>query len=191
MSIATKYTAAEYLEFERNSPLRHEFFEGEILEMVGGSLEHIDIIANLLVALRARLPRPDFRVLNSEMRVKVDQNGLYTYPDILVVKGKPELEDASRDTLLNPIVIMEVLSKSTEKYDRTKKFLLYQAIPSFREYVLVSQARPAVDQFVRDAAGNWQPANCQGLSETLRLQSVPCSIPLTEIYQDIEFVPNS
>jgi Uma2 family endonuclease len=191
MSIATKYTVAEYLEFERNSPLRHEFFEGEIFEMVGGTLNHVRIIVKLCAALLAQLHEPEFFVLTNDMRIKVDENGLHTYPDVVVVKGEPELEDDCQDTLLNPIVLMEVLSKSTERYDRTKKFLLYQAIPCLMEYVLVAQYRPEVDQYVRSTAGSWQHFNYQNLSETLVLQSVPCSIPLSAIYQNIKFVPNA
>jgi Uma2 family endonuclease len=193
MSIATRlgYSVAEYLEFDRNSPLRHEFFEGGIREMTGGAFRHILIILNLYRALYEQLPRTEFCVVTGEMRVKVNQNGLYTYPDLVVVKGQPEFEDQSETTLLNPIVLVEVLSDSTEKYDRNKKFLLYQGIPSFQEYILIAQDRPAVDHFVRDVTGDWQHRHYQDLSEAVTLQSVPGSTRLATIYQNIEFVPNS
>ncbi|MDB5390978.1 MAG: hypothetical protein JWM11_6624 [Planctomycetaceae bacterium] len=187
MSLATTVTVAEYLEFERNSELRHEFFQGEMREMTGGTLEHIIVIMNLGYALQNQLPESDFLVVTNEMRVKVNLSGLYAYPDVIIVKGQAELEDESRDTLLNPIVLMEVLSDSTEKYDRGEKFSLYQGIPSFQEYVLVAQNRPEIDQFVRDKSGTWQRHVYRSLSDNLKLQSVPCSIPLTTIYKKIRF----
>jgi Uma2 family endonuclease len=187
MSIATKsdYTVAQYLEFERESELRHEFFQGEIHEMTGGTLDHIMIIMNLGFALRSRLPESDYMVLTSDMRVKAPQSRLFTYPDLVVVQGKPELDDDSRDTLLNPIVLIEVLSNSTEAYDRGEKFSMYREIPGFQEYLLVAQDRPEIDQYVRDADGNWLHSNYLGLNQTLNLQSVPCSIPLTTIFKKI------
>jgi Uma2 family endonuclease len=187
MSLATtsKLTIEQYLEFERNSGQRHEVFEGEIHEMTGGTLDHIMIIMNLGFALRSRLPESDYMVMTSDMRVKVPQSRLFTCPDLVVVQGEPELDDDSKDTLLNPSVLMEVISNSTEVYDRGEKFAMYREIPGFHEYLLVAQDRPEIDQYVRDADGNWLHTNYQGLNQTLKLESVPCSIPLTTIYKKI------
>jgi Uma2 family endonuclease len=193
MSIATKsdYTVAQYLEFERESELRHEFFQGEIREMTGASLRHTAIIRNMLFAIVSQLPKSQFWIGMTDVRVKVDEYGLYTYPDLVIVQGKPERETNLTETLLNPIVLIEVLSESTEKYDRGEKFKLYQGVPTFREYILVAQDHPEIDQFVQDTSGDWQRRGCDRLTGTLEFQSVSCAIPLTEIYDQIDFVPEA
>jgi Uma2 family endonuclease len=193
MSIATQptFTIEQYLEFDRNSELRHEFFQGEIREMTGGTQWHIFIILNIYRSMWEQLPKSEYLIAVTTMRVKIVSSDLYTYPDLVVVKGKPQLEDERQDTWLNPILLMEVLSNSTEKYDRGKKFMHYQAIPGFQEYVLVAQDRPEIEHYVRDEAGNWQHRQYQSLTETLTLNSIPCSIPLSTIYDRIELSQGS
>jgi Uma2 family endonuclease len=121
------------------------------------------------------------------MRVKVDLTGLYTYPDIAIVRGKPEFEDQEADTLLNPRAIIEVLSDSTEKYDRGNRASHYKRIPSLQEYLLVSQRQPLVERFVRQDDGSWKVTEFAGLDATIEFTSVPAKVALAEIYRGVEF----
>ena len=151
MSSATKrqFTPQEYLSLERKSPTRNEYFRGEIFAMAGTSREHSLIAVNLTRRIGNQLEDRPCEVYASDMRVLVDATGLYTYPDVVVVCGEPEFLDREVDTLLNPTVIFEVLSESTEAYDRGVKFGHYRRIPSLREYVLVSQDRMLVERYTR------------------------------------------
>ncbi|MDB5390979.1 MAG: hypothetical protein JWM11_6625 [Planctomycetaceae bacterium] len=193
MSVATKseFTVAEYLAFERNSEFRHEYYQGEIREMTGGTRRHVLVTLNLYRAAERQLPESEYFVVAIDMRVKVNPSGLYTYPDVVIVKGDPEFEDDQERTLLNPILLMEVLSDSTEEYDRNEKFSLFQKMPGFQEYVLAAQDRPKIDHYVRNTRGTWDHFTHESLSETLNLQSMPCSIPLTTIYKKIQFALES
>jgi Uma2 family endonuclease len=175
------WTPAEYLAGERSSPERHEFFEGEIFAMAGASFEHNKIVANLVGELRSALRHRPCDVTPSDLRVKVPATGLYTYPDVTVVCGDPLFEDDARDTLLNPTVLVEVLSASTEGYDRGKKFRSYRSIATFREYVLVAQDAVSVERYTRGDDGVWS-LHESGAGERLVLASIGCEIAVDEIY---------
>jgi len=175
----------EYLARERESEIRHEYFRGEMFAMSGGTRPHSLIVGNLRAELRAALRRR-CEVHGGEMRIKVSSTGLYTYPDASVICGEPRLEDGRQDTLLNPIVVMEVLSPSTEAYDRGDKFGHYRKIETLREYVLVSQDRALVERFVRQGDA-WLLTEFDGLEASLRLDSIGCEIPLQSIYELVEF----
>jgi Uma2 family endonuclease len=180
-------TPQEYLARERAADLRSEYFRGEMFAMAGARFEHTLIKDNIARESGIQLRGGPCRVVTSDLRVKVDATGLYTYPDVIVVCDEPQFEDDVRDTLLNPRVIGEVLSESTEKYDRGDKFAHYPKVPSIQEYVLVSQNRPLVERFVRQADGNWQYTSFDGLAETFAFASVPVKIPLAEIYRGVTF----
>lgn len=149
------WTPQEYLLWEETQPTRHEYLNGQIFAMAGASPEHNDIVANLLGALGNQLRDKPCRARGLDQRVKIPETGLYTYPDALVVCGRPEYEDEKRLTLLNPTVIVEVLSDSTESYDRGKKFRHYRSIPSFQDYLLVAQDTVWVEHYVRSSEGGW------------------------------------
>jgi len=149
------WTPQEYLLWEETQSTRHEYLNGQIFAMAGASAEHNDIVANLLGALGNELRDKPCRARGLDQRVKIPETGLYTYPDVLVVCGQPEYEDEKRLTLLNPTVIVEVLSDSTESYDRGKKFRHYRSIPSFRDYLLVAQDTVWVEHYVRSSEGGW------------------------------------
>lgn len=151
MSSATKphFTPQEYLTLERKSPTRNEYFRGEIFAMAGASREHSLIGANITREVGNQILDRPCESYSNDMRVRVDATGLYTYPDVVVVCGEPEFQDREVDTLLNPTVIFEVLSESTEAYDRGVKFGHYRKIPSLREYVMVSQDRMLVERYTR------------------------------------------
>lgn len=178
------WTPAEYLAWERASPERHEFHDGEIFAMAGASFAHNKIVGNMVRELGNALRNRPCDVVPSDLRVKipVPGAGLYTYPDALVVCGEAHFEDDARDTLLNPTVILEVLSESTEAYDRGKKFRYYRAIPSLREYVLVAQDVPSVERHVCGEGGVWSLVQDLGAGGTLVLPSIGCEIAVDELY---------
>ena len=180
-------TEEEYLRKERAAEFRSEFYRGEMFAMAGASFKHCLAKDNFAHALRKRLEGGPCRPLTSDMRVRVHGTGLYTYPDIVVVCGKPELLDAELDTLLNPKLIVEVLSESTAAYDRGKKFEQYQSIPSLDEYVLVAQNRPWCESFLRLPGGSWRYTPVEGLNAVLTVAAVGVQIPLAEIYAGVEF----
>ena len=183
-------SVAEYLEMELHSEIRHEYINGQVYEMSPGAADaHHLICWNLLSAFSAQLRNRPCRVYHADMRVKVSPTGMYTYPDIAALCAKPQLEKFKGvDTLLNPSVIIEVLSPTTESYDRGDKFEHYSHIESLQEYVLVSQNRMHVDHFVRDDA-SWRLSKLSDPDALLRLASIACEVPLAEIYRGVEFPP--
>jgi Uma2 family endonuclease len=180
----------EYLATERLADFRSEYLRGEVFAMAGASYEHTLVKDNTAGEARGQLKSGPCRVLTSDMRVKVDATGLYTYPDIAIVCDEPQFEDEVFDTLLNPRVLVEVLSDSTEKYDRGAKFGHYRQIPSLQEFVLIAQDRPLVERFVRQADGSWLLTVFEGLSQTFAFASVPARIPLTDIYSGVTLPPS-
>jgi Uma2 family endonuclease len=173
----------EYLAFERSSEVRHEYADGEIFAMSGGTLEHSTVTANILLELGKQLP-PRCRVLTPDMRIKIPATGRYVYPDGSVLWGLPEFEDDKRDTLLNPRVIIEVLSDSTEAYDRGDKFANYRSVPSLEEYVLASQKEPQIEVFTRQPDGSWL-LRIFGPSERTSIASVGCAIEVDRVYAGV------
>src|SRR6266404_1420002 len=157
--------------------------------MAGGTYAHSRIIANLLRSLGNRLEGTNCVPNTSELRVKTETTGLYTYPDVLVVCGRAQLLDERRDTLLNPILIVEVLSDSTEAYDRGKKFEHYRQLPSCREYLLVSQKEPRIEQFIRQANGEWTLKEAGDIRAEIHLPSLQVVLPLSEVFSKVQFTP--
>ena len=184
MSTVTKTDVSpdEYLAFERQSELKHEYRDGEIVEMVGGTRRHNLIIGNLIWILGSALREKDYEFFPSEMRVKIDDTGLYTYPDVSVVKGRSQLADDHFDTLLNPAVIFEVLSPSTESYDRGEKWEHYRTIDSLLEYLLVSQDRIHVDRYTRQDNGQWLFQDYSKLESVVELNVIECPLKLADVY---------
>jgi Uma2 family endonuclease len=184
-SSRTYLSAEDYLAQERLSDFRSEYLAGEAVAMTGGSWEHSLITGNLFAELKQRLRGGPCQAHASDLRVRVSAE-LYTYPDIVVVCGGPRFADTQRDTVLNPKLIAEVLSPSTESYDRGKKFELYRGVESIEEYVLITQGRPRIERYLRQGA-NWLLTEIVGLAETMALPSVHCEIPLASIYDGISF----
>ncbi|MFI5384926.1 MAG: Uma2 family endonuclease [Fimbriimonadales bacterium] len=183
------YTREEYLAFERASETKHEFLNGRIYAMAGAGLAHNRICTNLTRELSNQLKGKPCQVLSQDMRVKVPKTGLYTYPDLLVVCGKPALEDDEMDTLLNPSVIFEVLSPSTERYDRGEKFINFQSIESLTDYILISQDRSRVEQFTRGEGGHWIVSRTEPPASLVELPSIGCTLDIEEVYDGVEFGP--
>lgn len=182
----TYYTPEEYLALERHAEFKSEYIDGEIVAMTGATIRHNAIAGSFLVALYTRLRGGPCRVFGSDLRVQIAGGRRYTYPDLLAYCGDPKTVDASLDTLTNPVLIVEVLSPSTEAYDRGQKFTYYRSIESLQEYVLVAQDRMMVERFVRHG-DLWVFSAFSGLDAEVELTSVGCSIPLREIYENVEF----
>ena len=183
-----KYTLEEYFALELASEEKHEFWKGEVFCMSGASLAHNQIAINLATEARTQLRERGCRVFPADLRVKVPAYPPYRYPDLTALCDSPEIEQlGGLDVLVNPAMIIEVLSKSTEAFDRGDKFTYYKSIASFSEYILVAQHRPHVSQFARQENGVWTFMEYNDLSETVQCASVPCVLALSEIYRDVTF----
>ncbi len=180
----TYLTSEEYLAFERKAATKHEYLNGQIVAMSGASFAHNFITVNIATSLHVQLMEGDCRVATSDMRVKVPEIDSYFYPDVVVVCGEPRAEDATFDTLLNPVLIVEVLSPSTEGYDRGEKFDHYQQIVSLKDYILISQDEVRVEHYCRQES-EWLQSEFQGLEDALSLLSIGCELRLLDIYQNL------
>lgn len=181
-----RYSPEEYLELERRAERKHEYYRGQIFLMAGASESHNLIVGNLITAINIRLSGKPCVTLPSDMRVKCP-SGLYTYPDVTIVCGERDYLEHPKETLLNPTVLFEVLSPSTEKYDRGAKFDHYRAIPSLQEYVLIAQDQLRIEHYQRDDnVDRWTFSAYHEPAAILRLRTGDVSIPLTEIYANVE-----
>lgn len=181
-------TEAEYLAFERAHEFKHEFIDGKVYEAHDVNMTHILISVSAMVTIHTQLYERPCLVLASRMRTRAP--GAYFYPDIVVVCDDVQVEDAEEDTLLNPTLIIEVLSPSTEAYDRGLKFQRYREIKSLKEYVLIAQDKPHIEHFVRQKDGLWQFSDVDGLETTLPLPSIDCTLALAEVYEQVDFTPD-
>lgn len=180
-------SVAEYLRRERTSDVRHEFHDGEVLAMSGGTVDHGRLTRNLIVALAGRV-KPPCEPFDSNMRVAVDRARRFVYPDASIVCGPPEfhLDDPNRTTIVNPRVVFEVLSESTESYDRGDKFEKYRQVPSLEEYILIAQDRPAVEGYLRQPGGAWLLLEWHGLDAAARIRCLEIDLPLAELFAGVE-----
>lgn len=183
----TFITPEEYLEIERKAAFKSEYFNGEMFALAGAKVNHILINSNLNRELGNKLKDKPCKVFSNDLRVKISATGLYTYPDLVIACGETKLEDEEMDTLLNPTLIIEILSESTESYDRGKKFEHYRTLESIKEYVLVSQEKPKVEQFLKQPDGKWLYSEVNGLDSIVQFSSILCEINLNEIYHKVEF----
>lgn len=182
----TKVSAEEYLALDRAAEVRSEFLDGEMIAMSGGSANHSTLKVNLTREISTILLGSSCQVFNSDLRIRVSSR-MYAFPDLTVVCGKPQLADGRRDILLNPKVIFEVLSPSTERYDRGLKLHHYRAIETLQDYVLVSQDQILIEQYTRGEAGVWSFRDYQTAEDTLLIPSIGVSLPLARIYERVEF----
>lgn len=181
-----RMSEAEYLAFERASPERHEFVDGEVYLMTGGTFRHARISGSLETALRNALRGKPCQPIGRDLRVKPQTGASYFYPDVLVYCGEPRLLDGHHDTLTNPVVIFEVLSDSTEKWDRGGKFLRYREFDTLQEYVLVAQDEALIEHYRRTPEG-WLLTEHRGLDAALPLPALELALPLAEVYDGVTF----
>jgi Uma2 family endonuclease len=183
----THVTPDEYLAAERLSETRSEYLDGGVYPMTGATINHIRIVANLTTQLMIQLQGRNCDVLPTEMKVRLQESRKFFYPDVAVVCGELQYHDDRRDIILNPDLVIEVLSPSTEAFDRGAKFQAYQTIESLKEYVLVAQGSPVIEQYVRRDDGKWSYTLVVGLESSLTLPSVECTLNLGAVYSRVEF----
>jgi len=177
----------EYLEAERKAEFRSEYFDGEIFAMSGASRKHNLISGNIFAAIHRQIRNRNCEAYSSDMRVKVSSTGLYTYPDVVIVCGEPLFDDSHLDTLLNPAVIIEVLSESTENYDRGEKFKNYRTLESLSDYLLVAQNIVSVEHYIRQKNNQWLFSEYKDMEDIIRIDSIACELMIKEIYEKLEF----
>ena len=183
----TKLTPEEYLEMERKAEFKSEYFNGEVFMMAGARRNYNKAATNISGLVWQHLKGKNCESYLNDMRVLVPKTGLYTYPDDVVVCGEPKFQDRVFDTLLNPTLIVEVLSDSTESYDRGKKFAHYRSIESLQEYVLVSVDEARIEKYVRRGDGFWFFTEAVGLEAAIEFSAIECKIALAEVYDKIDF----
>lgn len=183
---ATLLTPEEYLEIERRAERKSEYYKGEMFAMAGASPKHVLTVTNLVVELGQQLKKKPCRMYSVDLRLRVTATGLYTYPDVIVVCGDPQFAEDQSDTLLNPTVIIEVLSLSTQDYDRGRKFEHYRTLPSLVDYLTVAQDRPHIEHWYRQDS-HWMLVDYDGLTQSIHLTSIDVDLPLAEVYDKVEF----
>jgi Uma2 family endonuclease len=181
----THLTPEEYLAAERRAEYKSEYVDGDMIAMTGASRRHNLVNANIAQEIGRQLKGRACERYVSDMRVRVPSTRLYTYPDVVVVSSEPEFEDDYLDTLLNPTLIVEVLSESIERYDRGKKFGFYRTIESLNEYLLVSQDECRVEQYVKQSDGRWLLSEYRSTEDVVELGSIRCGLALSEVYDKV------
>ena len=181
------YTPEEYLNLEVLSPERHEYIDGEIRLMTGGTPNHNEIVSNLLVALKLSLKGKPYRTYVTDQRLWIPERNLYTYPDVMVLSSPIQLQEGRTDTVINPCVIAEVLSKSTQDYDRSGKFLAYRTVETFKEYILIDQYRVYVEHYLKTSAHQWLLSEYTDPNFELTLSTVNVKIKIADLYDNIDF----
>ncbi|HLO85290.1 MAG TPA: Uma2 family endonuclease [Nostocaceae cyanobacterium] len=182
-----QYSREEYLASEETAEYRSEYRNGEIVPMTGASLNHNQIIINLIIAITLAMREQNHFVYTSDLRLWIPRYREYTYPDILIIQGEPVFEEGRTDTVLNPSIIFEVLSKSTSGRDRGDKFRYYRSIPEFKEYILIDQYQINIEHFSKTSAGDWLLHESDDAEGILTLTSVNCQIPHRQIYERVQF----
>ncbi|MEZ4768969.1 MAG: Uma2 family endonuclease [Caldilineales bacterium] len=184
-------TPQEYLEHERQADTKSEYFNGQIYALAGATRSHNLIVTNTVLSLGTKLRDRRCEIYAADMRVKVSPTGLYTYPDVVVVCGSPRFDDAHKDTLLNPTLIVEVLSESTEAYDRTGKFEHYRTLESLTDYLLISQEKAWIEHRARRSDIKWLTGYYMGLETVVPLPSIDCELRLADVYDKIDWPDES
>lgn len=184
------YTPEDYLEREINSEERHEYINGEIIPMTGGTPNHNQISLNFSGTLNFALKRQPYQVFVTDQRLWIPQKQIYTYPDIMVVKGDLQFQEGRKDTITNPSIIAEVLSASTRNYDKDEKFAAYRTIPSFQEYLLIDQYTTHIEQYFKTDNKRWTFTEYDSMDETITLNSIAFQMTLADLYDKVKFEEN-
>ena len=181
------YSQEEYFKLEETAEFKHEYRDGDIIPMSGGTTNHNQILVNLCAHLYFALRKQNYRVFTSDVRLWMAEHRLYTYPDLMVIKGDVIYHENRKDTVLNPLVIIEILSESTGSYDHGDKFKYYRSIPEFQEYILIDQYQYSVEQFVKTETGKWQVNFYESADSILTLSTLDFAINLTDLYEQVNF----
>ncbi|TVP59720.1 MAG: Uma2 family endonuclease [Nodularia sp. (in: Bacteria)] len=183
------YTPEEYLALEEAADYKSEYIDGEIIPMAGGTIDHNQISLNLSSELNFAFKRQNYRVFMGDVRLWIAQKRIYTYPDVMILADEPEFFNNRKDTIVNPQVIIEVLSKSTKGYDRESKFEAYRTIPTFQEYLLIDQTRIRVEQFSKTGKKQWSLREYDEEDQAIALNTIPFEISLQDLYNKVKFEP--
>lgn len=189
-TLSQRYTLAGYRRLEESAGDRHEYHDGTIVAMTGGTIEHSAISGNIYALLKTALRKTRFKPFNSDLRIWIPRHRRGVYPDIMVIEGEAQFNDDRRDEVTNPKLVIEVLSRSTEAYDRGDKFMYYRSIPEFSEYLLVSQYQPRIDHYTRVENGDWLMRSYEDMATSIELSTVSQQLNLADIYEDIDFTPS-
>ena len=192
-SILTKYSISDYIDFETQAKDKHEFYNGNIIKMPGAKARHNIISANIITALKNAIRSIDqnYIVLTSDMKIYIENIRTFVYPDALVICENIEYYQDRQDIIINPLLIVEVLSPSTADYDRRTKFDYYRSLPSFQEYVLIYQDSPWVSVYFKDSPEYWHIQDYRNMEDNIIFQSLNCSIDMKEVYEHINFETES
>jgi Uma2 family endonuclease len=180
-------TEEQYLAREETAEYKSEYFDGEIIPMTGGSINHNQIAGNLYIALSIALKKQNYRIFIGDVRLWAPKVRLYTYPDVMVIFGEPEYRNNRTDTITNPQVIVEVLSKSTKNYDRGDKFTFYKTLPSFREYILIDQTKIQIEQYSKTENKRWLYNEYDEEDTALVFNCFQVEVPLSDVYEQVNF----
>ncbi len=180
-------TEEEYFAFEETSLEKHEYYNGEIFAMAGASIAHNQIVGNTLSDINQHLRNKNCQVFPSDLKIHIEANFLNTYPDLSIVCGQPQLYNNRTDTIINPSILIEVLSPSTKDYDRGSKFTLYREIPTLKEYILISSTEYRFEKFARQQDNTWHFSEVRTPDETIRIETIDFQIPLIELYRNVDF----
>ncbi|MDT5157648.1 MAG: hypothetical protein QOC99_3971 [Acidobacteriota bacterium] len=183
----THVTPEEYLAAERQTETKNEYADGVVYEVPGANCRHVLIVSALATEIGLQLRKRPYRVLISQMKVRLQDSRKFFYPDVSVIDDEVQFHDEQTDVILNPIVIIEVMSESTEAFDRGAKFLAYQTLDSLNEYLLVAQDRPVIEHYVRDGRSKWTYKLTSGLESSLALPSIECTLNLSAVYDKVDF----
>ena len=182
------YTVQEYLKLERRTGRKYAFYNGKLEQMAGGTIAHNTVTGNVLSFLHQHLySNPEYQVFGSDQKIYLPKFNFYLYPDVVVVTGEPILTDNEADAIINPLLIIETLSKNTERYDRGQKFVEYQSLPSFKEYVLLRQDAPEAYCYFREQPDVWRSKEVNGLENEVHFQSIDFRLGLEKIYYKVKF----
>jgi len=181
------YTPEEYLELEETAEYKNEYLDGEIIPMVGGTTNHNQITGNFYKRFPLAVNDQDYYTYMEGVRLWLSEHRCYTYPDVMVIKGQPIYQGKGKSTVTNPQIIVEVLSPSTQGYDRGDKFKYYRSLPTFQEYILINQNSYAVEQYLKQSEDKWTLSFCEGENAILQLASIDWQISLQDLYQRVDF----
>ncbi|MBK8563433.1 MAG: Uma2 family endonuclease [Saprospiraceae bacterium] len=182
------YTVQEYLKLERKTGRKYAYYDGKLEQMAGGTIPHNTVTANIFGLIYAHLlTKPEFQVFGSDQKIYLPKFNFYLYPDAVVITGEPIIAEKEADAIINPLLIIETLSKSTERYDRGQKFVEYQSLPSFREYVLLRQDAPAAYCYFREEPDVWRSKEVAGLENEVHFQSIDFRVGLEKVYWRVGF----
>ncbi|BAY62283.1 hypothetical protein NIES22_23550 [Calothrix brevissima NIES-22] len=181
------YTPEEYLQLEQTSEFKNEYWDGEIVPMAGGTTNHNEIAGNFYANFKLRMRSQNYKIYMGDVKLWIPRYRIYTYPDVMIIQEEPIYEGNGTTTVTNPLLIVEVLSKSTENHDRTNKFRFYRSIPTLKEYIIIDQYEYLIEQFTKNAESQWVLSEYESEDAVLALQKIEFQIPFSEIYAGVNF----